>query len=72
MPLTLLFTFSNSRLAAELPGLTRGIAGDSYAHVMPDVPAPTPAALTLTSDAYAVASVLMSSMPTVNPLPPGR
>jgi hypothetical protein len=48
------------------------MGGVTDAHVMPDVPAPVPAAGTPTRLAYAFDCVLMSSPPTLTPLAPGR
>src|SRR5262249_30751017 len=66
VPTSLLWTLLNRRLVAELLGATRTSGG------IAEVPVPMPAALTPTRLAYAAVWVLMSSMPTLTPLPPGR
>jgi hypothetical protein len=68
---SLLSTLMNSRLLAASPGMTRTNGGISDAQVTPDVPAPVPCASTPTRSAYATYCELMSSLPTVTPLPPG-
>ena len=69
-PASLLATLLRRRLPAALLAATRGMASD--AHVIIEVPAPVPALATPTRFVYAAACVLMSSMPTLTPLPPGR